>query len=497
MEIDRLAAVIRPRTPWEGLDLGFVLARLWFPALLGLWCVTALPIALFGGVLLKGSPDLWLLLVWWFKPLYEAPLVFWLSRRLFGESLGVRDLWRARRQVFPLRLLPNLLWLRLHPSRSLQFPILILEGLEGKARRQRQRVLQGTGGTGIWLTIICVHLESVLWLSGLLLVAIMIPDGLPKLDLSASVLEQGSTPYWVSTLIYWLAMAAMAPFYVAAGFALYLARRTELEAWDLELVFRRVEGAPRHRGRHRAQTGVVAMAMLAASLAACLPSPAQGLELSREQAKEEIEAVLASKEFKQTREIEIWVYAGGEDASEDSGALPDWLLELLRGLGRGGEMAAIAFKWLLFMAGGVLVLFVLRRVLRDLHRPRRAPSAQQEAPMTVTLAPRTKIELPADILKEVEARIGRDDLRGALSLLYAASIDLLQRRYGLKVKESTTEFECLALVLGQLPADEGNLMGRLVRAWQRLAYGHCDPAPKELGALIHDWRRWESGGRGN
>ena len=62
-------------------------------------------------------------------------------------------------------------------------------------------------------------------------------------------------------------MSAIEPLYVACGFALYLNRRTQLEAWDIDLAFRRLRSAaagagqgaagaagPRHRhaGRRRA-----------------------------------------------------------------------------------------------------------------------------------------------------------------------------------------------------------------------------------------------------
>jgi hypothetical protein len=38
---------------------------------------------------------------------------------------------------------------------------------------------------------------------------------------------------------YAIAVLFLEPFYVAAGFAMYLNRRAELEAWDIEQEFRR------------------------------------------------------------------------------------------------------------------------------------------------------------------------------------------------------------------------------------------------------------------
>ena len=42
-----------------------------------------------------------------------------------------------------------------------------------------------------------------------------------------------------AALAYAAVVAFLEPFYVAAGFAMYLNRRAELEAWDIEQEFRR------------------------------------------------------------------------------------------------------------------------------------------------------------------------------------------------------------------------------------------------------------------
>ena len=46
MEIENLAVVVRPRTPWEAVDLGFRLGRAWWKPLLGAWLAISLPIVL-------------------------------------------------------------------------------------------------------------------------------------------------------------------------------------------------------------------------------------------------------------------------------------------------------------------------------------------------------------------------------------------------------------------------------------------------------------------
>ena len=49
--------------------------------------------------------------------------------------------------------------------------------------------------------------------------------------------QQGASLFYALTVLF------IEPFYVAAGFGLYLNRRAELEAWDIEQEFRRAFAA--------------------------------------------------------------------------------------------------------------------------------------------------------------------------------------------------------------------------------------------------------------
>jgi hypothetical protein len=77
-----------------------------------------------------------------------------------------------------------------------------------------------------------------------------------------------SPPRWAQLLLlgaWWLSVSVVEPIYVAAGFGLYLHRRTQLEAWDVELVFRRL--AARARELARPRRALLAVALLCGSLA--------------------------------------------------------------------------------------------------------------------------------------------------------------------------------------------------------------------------------------
>jgi hypothetical protein len=49
----------------------------------------------------------------------------------------------------------------------------------------------------------------------------------------------GPAPQAAGSVAYMAAVAFLEPFYVAAGFGMYVNRRVDLEAWDIEQEFRR------------------------------------------------------------------------------------------------------------------------------------------------------------------------------------------------------------------------------------------------------------------
>ena len=265
MQLERMAANVRYRTPWEGVDLGFVIARQWFLPLWGLWWLTALPVTLLALLLLHRSPLLVGLALWWCKPLYEPMLLFWLSRRLFGETLSWRELAGQWRTVLLPRLLANLSLWRLGGNRSLFLPVSQLERLHGAQRRKRIKVLGGGQSAGIWLTLVGANFEMIFGLGLLLLLLYLLPSQL--LPEHPWLISGGDRPLliWLANGFWLLAMSVIAPFYVAGGFALYLTRRSQLEAWDLELPFRHM--APRFRAARAA--ALVCCALLFMGLVPC------------------------------------------------------------------------------------------------------------------------------------------------------------------------------------------------------------------------------------
>jgi len=238
MKVDAIRLDLRPRSMFEAADLG---VRLVSAHLRSVWTSCA-PVYAF--VLLVAATMLpfgigWTLLtVMWLKPWLDRSILFVLARAVFGEETRFADVWAARRAVGWQGLLGALTVRRLSPWRSYVQPVLQLEGQRGKARRERvARILGSHRGAALAMQTAFATIESAL-VVGLLA---LLPWLMPADDQSswlALLFEGGSWPSGAGPAAYVIAIAIVEPFFVGAGFAMYLARRVELEAWDIEQEFR-------------------------------------------------------------------------------------------------------------------------------------------------------------------------------------------------------------------------------------------------------------------
>jgi hypothetical protein len=179
------------------------------------------------------------LLIFWLKPWLDRSLLFVLSRAVFGESTHWSDLWAARREVFTRTLVRTLTIARLSPWRSFTQAIDQLEGQRGAARSKRRGVLLGNQrGVAMGLQFVYANLEMIFVVALIALIAWFLPETLRR-ELWTLYSEGESAPMQAAAAFgYGLVVLALEPFYVAAGFVMYLNRRVELEAWDIEQEFR-------------------------------------------------------------------------------------------------------------------------------------------------------------------------------------------------------------------------------------------------------------------
>jgi hypothetical protein len=242
MRVDATAVQLRPRPMFEAADLGVRLVQASAGELLRTAAPLYAAVVLAALALFPVAPWLPMLVLWWAKPWLDRTVLFVLSRTLFHQRTGWADLWAARRTVWWQGLLPSVTTRRLSLWRAFTQPAVQLEGLHGRALARRcAQLRQGHQGTALGMAWACLHLEYALLLGLPALLVWLVPGGASFAPLDwifGGSSSDGNAGSWLFTLVYALAVAVVEPFYVGAGFAMYINRRVELEAWDVEQALR-------------------------------------------------------------------------------------------------------------------------------------------------------------------------------------------------------------------------------------------------------------------
>lgn len=247
MRIDHLDVALRARSGWEAMELGTALSRRHARALWGSWLLASAPLFVIFNALgwwLDAFGWAWLAM-WWCKPLFERAPLYVLSRGIFGEPVGTLAALRAQRHWGNSGFWGYLGWRRFSVLRSLCLPVNLLEGnTPGQRGPRRRAVAAGAAGAALVLTVTCMAFEAVLVSGAIGAVFMFMPLELMSESWRAAWDMIGQdTPAWARlgfNLACWLASVLIGPFFVGAGFGLYLNRRTQMEAWDVEIALRRL-----------------------------------------------------------------------------------------------------------------------------------------------------------------------------------------------------------------------------------------------------------------
>jgi len=514
MRLTDASVAIRPRSAWEAMDLGVLLARRHAGLLMASWALLTLPLFGLLCLLLWQYPGWAILLFWWLKPLYERLPLYILAHALFGATPSLRQAFKALPGLLRPQLLASLTWRRLSPTRSFDLPVLQLEGLAGKARNQRLTVLgQRDAGGASWLTIVGVHLELALWVGLAALLYLLLPQQI-ELDWNWASLVDAASGKWLwlehlSNLLYVLVLIVWEPIYVACGFTLYLNRRTALEAWDIELVFRqlrqRLTGVAYALllglGLLFTQLPNSAMAAEATSSSCPLPDPhgpqAERLlnqPLDSQTAQQQISLLLDQPPFEHKESVTRWRF--GEAAEEpDDKDIQAWaeLMEKLARLAKSlsGSLAPVfeALLWASLLGLACWLLWRYREWLAAfagrLQLPVRRPPSAPTQLFGLEVSPES---LPQDIPATVQ-QLWDEEPRAALGLLYRALLSHLLHQRRLALKSAHTETEVLALIEPLQQVELSRYSRELTRHWQNLAYGHRRPPAALRDELCNQWRQ--------
>lgn len=499
MDLERVAAVIRPRSPWEAVDLGFGMVRAWWKPIWAAWLATVAPawwLVWCLAWMLSGQPWVAFLAVWWLLPLFDRVPLYVVSRRLFGSSPSARDVLGDLPRLWTRQLGAALTLQRLDPARSFDLPVWELEGLRGSERTTRTELLQRMSRShAVGLTFACLLLELFSGVALYELVTLLTPSsGWSEAAESAaaeSTFEPTTAFWWSLAVAAFLANTAIEPFYVAGGFSLYLSRRIHLEGWDVELAFRRLAARLTGGEPLRRKIGKTAALVLLVGLAG-LPSPARGQEAKGEASSEAssalevpaqaIREVLQEPEFQTRRKQKVWrPKADWNIPQSESTPAPAVSLGFLRPF-----ILIVAVALLLGLAA-----VAVGGLLRGRRRSSGGDDSTGRGPLPAAvfgldIRPES---LPDDVPGAAWSAWERGEPALALGLLYRAAIAFLVSREGLPVRESWTEGDCVDFVQRKDRRERADYFARLTRAWQTTAYAHRPPLADEVRALCVAWSR--------
>jgi len=509
MRLTDASVALRPRSAWEAVDLGLLLARRHSALLLGSQALVTLPVFVLISLCLWQHPAWAGVLFWWLKPLYERLPLYILSRALFGQTPRLKEALRALPRLLWGQLFASLLWRRFSLWRSFAQPVAQLEGLKGKARRERLRILEQTvSSTATGLTFLGVNIELLLWLGLCALAFLLLPQQLWELADLLDIKnwrftdEDSRLLYHLSNLAYALVLVFWQPIYAACGFTLYLNRRTHLEGWDIELKFR----ALRQRKSESSYALLLVPVLLAVALA--LPSPALAGEtelgpdgerllqqpLTSKAAQDEIKALLDAPPFTNRKTQTEWTL----DKDVSLRTLWDWFKRWFGWLSFLQDLAG----WIQILLWSVVIslfawlLWHWRHWLATFFQPVALHKKAKVAPPAVLFGLEVTPEsLPRDLLAAVRD-LWDNKPREALGLFYRGLLSRLLHQFNLPLKSAHTEGEVLALVGTLQQAELTDFSAQLTDCWQRTAYGHELPAASLKEPLCQGWQRLFGQGQG-
>jgi len=476
MRLEDMTVALRPRLPWEAVDLGCAMVRRDFARISALWAATVLPVwALICG-LLWNSPGWAGFLIWWLKPLYDRVPLYFLSRVAFGSRPSVGACLKVWPKLWFTNFLGPLLWRRLSFIRSFAMPVYMLEGLRGSAVRKRVSTLSiDAWGSAAFTSYAFLKLETVLTLALAFTTADLLPEDW-SIDWNAFLTVPGASGIdkpqllWWGNACYMVAMSVMEPFYIGAGFGLYLNCRTRIEGWDVELAFRRLAA----RLKPAATAAVMLMLFMIGA------PKAEAAEAARTP-KAIAEEILAKEEFK-VHTAKEWEFI--TDGPKFRGKADFSFMETI------GQV----LFWMVVAAAVIWLGWYLYRN-QHLFRIRLNKSAPPPEPPKVVMGMNiTRESLPDDIVAAALAAWDAGQAREALSLLYRGALSWLVTQRRVPIRDSDTEEDCLAQVTLKAPQEESRFFQGLTGAWVQTAYATLPLRREDVVALCKAWPFVSKGG---
>lgn len=459
---------LRLRTPEEAVDVGVLLARQYWWSLLGAWAVFAIPFIVVAYFI---PYTFWaLVFFWWFKPLYERLPLQVVSFSIFRQKHDTKSTLRG---IFQYDTLSWLTIYRLCPGRSTLTPIAALEGIEsgtGKIRRRRQLVKSLMINSYFLLHVGMFACEFIMICTGTIVFMkffepVAAENLLPWEHLASQwnwVWDSQSGKLLLLSLT--LASSAfMAPFYVCAGFGLYINRRIGLEGWDLYLGFQRL---------------IARLSVLCIALLIVLPS----IHLVAQESTDNSFSVFVSKSDIRAEVDEIVKQEVFEERTvrRERPSQPsasnnwDFIMQVVSYLIMGS---------LVLLIFGLIVWVAIKLRIWEFVKRRTKASKVVETNVSIVEDEQKGYELPANVVAEASLAWQQGRARQALSLLYQGALLYTIAKHSCPIQACDTESTCARAIARHVPA-LSEVFSKLSLHWQQVAYGKKTLEDSEFHQLL-------------
>ncbi|MCK4709968.1 MAG: hypothetical protein KAU21_15215, partial [Gammaproteobacteria bacterium] len=189
-----------------------------------------------------------IVILWWLKPVYDRLiLMVYSQRQIKSETNQLPDIsFKEALKLFIKSLLNtslirDLTINRFNLTRSFRLPVSQLEKQTGHAARERVNVLGvHTMGRARNLTMLALQMELLVGITIISMFSFIIPEGFRGYVLFSELSSNEEIMQYLSVYFYILTIFLIEPLYIASGFYLYMNKRVKLEAWDIEVIFKKI-----------------------------------------------------------------------------------------------------------------------------------------------------------------------------------------------------------------------------------------------------------------
>jgi hypothetical protein len=463
------AIALRARHPWESIDLGALMLRRWA----GVVAALVAPIAVAAAIAVILMPGDWrvfaIIAIWWLKPLVDRLAIVPVGVLLFAPRSKPREIAGPLLRSLGPGLLADLSWRRFSPRRAYLLAARTFEGTRGSDRRRRNReLLEDSRG---WIAAIAAIFLVVEW----------VVAGVASVQLGGLLDSQSLSvgkPGYLAVLgaAYALVVALIEPLYALSCFSLYLNRRTIAEGWDLELRFKRL--AARQRRQKLLSIVVLLVAVIGRQqlVAAASARPADSDFSKRVESTLEDPVFGAQPRTVRRLALRDDIFRGKLESEKAKESLPPGLFAWL-----SSEVLRVVVGIAVLALIVVAVAANRGNIARFVSRASFLRGAPQAGGPDLD-APSPEAEL-AEALRAAALLWGEDEARGALGLLYRASIDHGTRSLAWKIGADSTEGDCLREA-SRAGGDFSSAFAELASAWSRLAWGARPPNDEEFRGML-------------